>query len=131
MQTLSFGNRPIDLHPSIAGIRPRLTHSSLIQSVDHGQRLWFANDWIGEGLYSQYLWLDKLRLFDWRVFVAKKRTRQLIDLTTLWRWVILENRDHQVVKQMEAQQSSILDWWAIHKETREPRAPIRVPGYIE
>ena len=53
--TLSFGNKPVDLHPSIAEIRPKLVHSLLIQLVDHGQRLWFANDWIGEGLYNQYL----------------------------------------------------------------------------
>ena len=110
LQTLSFGNRPTDLHPSIAEIRPKLAHSSLIQSVDYSQRLRFANDWIGEGLYGQYLRLDKLSLLDWRVLVAKKRTRQLIDLTALWRRVVLENRDHQVVKQMEAQQPSTLDW---------------------
>jgi len=80
---------------------------------------------------EKYLWLDKLGLLDWRVLIAKKRTRQLIDLTALWQQVVLENRDHQVVKQMEAQQSSTLDWWAIHRETREPRAPTRVPGYID
>jgi len=37
--TLSFGNKPADLHSSIAEIRPKLAYSSLIQSVDHGQRL--------------------------------------------------------------------------------------------
>ena len=63
--TLSFGNKPADLHPSIAEIQPKLVHSSLIQSVDYSQRLWFANDWIGEGLYGQYLQLDKLSLLDW------------------------------------------------------------------
>ena len=131
LRTLSFGNKPADLHPSIAEIQPKLACSSLIQLVDCGQRLRFANDWISEGLYGQYLRLDKLGLLDRRVLVAKKRTRQLIDLTALWRRVILENRDHQVVKQMEAQQPSTLDWWAIRKETREPRAPTRVPGYIE
>jgi len=52
---------------------------------------------------EKYLWLDKLGLLDWRVLIAKKRTRQLIDLTALWQQVVLENRDHQVVKQMEAQ----------------------------
>jgi len=83
LQTLSFSNRPADLHSSIAEIQPRLTCSSLIQSVDCGQRLWFANNWIGEGLYGQYLWLDKLGLLDWQVLVAKKRTRQLINLTAL------------------------------------------------
>ena len=102
LRTLSFGNRPADLHPGIAEIRPRLVRSSLIQSADRGQRLRFANDWVGEGLYDQYLRLDKLGLLDRRVLVAKKRTRQLIDLTALWRRVVLENRDHQVVKQMEA-----------------------------
>ena len=102
LRTLSFSNKPADLHPSIAEIRPKLARSSLIQSVDRGQRLRFANDWIGEGLYSQYLRLDKLGLLDRRVLVAKKRTRQLIDLTALWRRVVLENRDHQVVKQLEA-----------------------------
>jgi len=100
----------VDLHPSIAEIQPKLACSSLIQSVDHGQRLRFANDWIGERLYGQYLWLDKLGLLDWWVLVAKKRTQQLINLTALWRWVILENRDYQVVKQMEVQQPSTLDW---------------------
>ena len=64
LQTLSFGNKHVDLHPSIAEIRPKLAYSSLIQSVDHGQRLWSANDWIGEELYGQYLWLDKLGLLD-------------------------------------------------------------------
>ena len=107
--TLSFSNKPADLHPSIAEIQPKLAHSSLIQLVDRGQRLQFANNWIGEGLYGQYLWLDKLGLLDQRVLVTKKRTRQLIDLTALWRRVVLENRDHQVVKQMEAQQPSTLD----------------------
>jgi len=131
LRTLSFSNKPEDLHPSIAEIRPRLVRSSLIQSVDRGQRLRFANDWVGEGLYGQYLRLDKLGLLDWRVLVAKKRTRQLIDLTALWRRVVLENRDHQVVKQMEARQPSTLDWWAIHRETREPKEPTRVPGYID
>jgi len=66
--------------------------------VDHGQRLYFANNWIGEGLYSQYLCLDKLCLLDQRVLVAKKRTQQFINLTALWQQIILENRDHQVVK---------------------------------
>ena len=99
--------------------------------MDCGQRLRFANDWIGKGLYGQYLQLDKLSLLNRRVLVTKKKTRQLIDLTTLWQQVVLENRDHQVVKQMKVQQPSTLDWWAIHRETRELRAPIRVPGYIE
>jgi len=99
--------------------------------VDHGQRLQFANNWVGEGLYGQYLQLDKLSLLDWQVLVTKKRTRQLINLTTLWRWVVLENRDHQVVKQMEVQQPFTLDWWAIYRETREPKKSTRVPGYID
>ena len=34
LRTLSFGNKPTDLHPSIAEIRPKLARSSLIQSVD-------------------------------------------------------------------------------------------------
>jgi len=131
LQTLSLGNRPVDLHPGIAEIRPKLAHSSLIQSVDRGQRLRFANDWIGERLYGQYLQLDKLGLLDRQVLVAKKRIRQLIDLTALWRWVVLENRDHQVVKQMEVQQPSTLDLWAIHRETKEPRVPTKVSGYID
>jgi len=83
LRTLSFGNKPADLHPSIAEIQPKLACSSLIESVDHGQRLRFANDWTGKGLYSQYLWLDKLGLLDRQVLVAEKRTRQLIDLTAL------------------------------------------------
>ena len=65
LRTLSFGNKPVDLHPSIAEIQPKLACSLLIQSVDRGQRLWFANDWIGKGLYSQYLQLNKLGLLDW------------------------------------------------------------------
>ena len=52
LQTLFFGNRLADLHPGIAGIQPRLTHPSLIQLVDCGQRLQFANDLIGEELYG-------------------------------------------------------------------------------
>jgi len=81
----------------------------LIQLVDCGQKLQFANDWIGEGLYGQYCCLDKLGLLDQQVLVTKKRIWQLIDLTILWRQVILENRDHQVIKQMEVQQASTLD----------------------
>jgi len=52
LQTLFFGNRLADIHPGIVRIQPRLTCPSLIQSVDCGQRLQFANDWIGEKLYG-------------------------------------------------------------------------------
>jgi len=85
LQTLSFGNKLADLYPGIAEIQPRLARFSLIQSVDHGQRLQFANNWVGKGLYGQYLWLDKLGLLNQRVLVAKKKTQQLINLTALWR----------------------------------------------
>jgi len=54
--------------------------------------------------------LDKLRLLDWLVLVAKKRTYQVINLTTLWKQVILEKRDYQVVKEIEVQQPFLLDW---------------------
>jgi len=128
LRILFFGNKSADLHPSIAEIQPKLACSLLIQSVDYSQRLQFANDWIGKRIYGQYLWLDKLGLLDWQVLVTKKRTQQLINLTALWRQVILENRNHQVVKQIEVQQPSTLDWWAICRETREP---IKVFGYIE
>ena len=51
LQTLFFSNRPADLHPGIAGIQSRLTYSFLMKLVDHSQRLRFANNWVGEGLY--------------------------------------------------------------------------------
>jgi len=65
----------------------------LIQSVDYGQRLWFANDWIREGLYGQYFQLDKLGLLYWQVLIAKKKNQQFINpITLLWQ-IVFKKRD--------------------------------------
>jgi len=70
----------------------------LIQSVNYGQRLWFANDWIREELYGQYFQLDKLGLLYWQVLIAKKKTQQFINPITLWRQVVLKK---EIVKQLK------------------------------
>jgi len=131
IRTLSFGKMPADLHASIATTKPKLAGSSLTQTKREDLFRTFSEDWVEEGLFGQYLRLDKLGLLDRRVLVSKKKTRQLIDLTSLWRRVVLEGRDHQVVKQLEGLQPSTLDWWILRKETKEAKEPVVVPGYIE
>jgi len=131
MHTLSFGKMPADMHASITTTKPKVAGLSLTRTKGEDLIRTFSENWVEDGLFGQYLCLDKLGLLDQRVLVSKKRTRQLINLTSLWRRVILEGRDHQVVKQLEGLQPSILDWWILRKKTKETKEPVVVPGYIE
>ena len=121
MYTLSFGKMPADLHASITTTKPKVAGLSLTWTKGEDLLRTFSEDWVENGLFGQYLHLDKLGLLDQWVLVLKKRTRQLIDLTSLWRRVVLEERDYQVVKQLEGLQPSTLDWWILRKETKEAK----------
>jgi len=83
MHTLPFGEMPADLHASITTTKPKMAGSSLTQTKEKDLLRTFSEDWVEDGLFSQYLYLNKLGLLDQQVLVSKKRTQQLIDLTFL------------------------------------------------
>jgi len=92
MHTLSFGKMPANMHASITTTEPKVAGLSLTWTKGKDLLRTFSEDWVENSLFGQYLCLNKLGLLDQRVLVSKKRTRQLIDLTSLWRRVVLEER---------------------------------------
>jgi hypothetical protein len=112
LNTLSFGNRPSDIHPEIlSATRPNMSRASAtFGGADPSWATGAAHEtFVGRGMFGEYLRLDKLGLLDRRLLVSKKKTTQLMDLAAMWRRSVLERRDRQALH------DGTLDSWIIRK----------------
>ncbi|KXN81808.1 hypothetical protein AN958_03738 [Leucoagaricus sp. SymC.cos] len=101
LRTLAYGS-PVakDLPLDIQNLRPRTQGlGSLLQTPESSSIVGMASDrLVLEGLFGPFLRLDKFGLFTKKLLVSKKCNLQLIDLTSMWRRVVLERCDRQVFK---------------------------------
>lgn len=97
LRTLSFGRterlRGGPLPDDVIATKPKYSLAPKLRDGTIGDH----HDSFHElGLFGPYLRLDKVGLFNKRFLVGKRRTRQLTDLASMWRRVVLEQRDVQV-----------------------------------
>lgn len=102
LRTLAYGAKvaDLDLHPDVLATRPKMSLLPALSSLDYSPAFLAEvhSDYLDKGLSGHFLRLDKLGLLDRRFIVSKKRTKQLIDLTAMWRRTVLERRDRQATE---------------------------------
>ncbi|KAF7771867.1 hypothetical protein Agabi119p4_6178 [Agaricus bisporus var. burnettii] len=95
LRALAYGAKVTDLglSPAVLSTRPKMSLIPELKRLETSPLRDVHFDWIGTGLHGAFLRLDTLGLLDRRFIVSKKRTKQLYDLTSMWRKTVLERRD--------------------------------------